>query len=113
MIRTPIGFSWSARTEFTPAETVFSASTSRPESVSSSTASEGCWVGTGRGGLLERELEDLHALLLTAGEAVVDVAVGELLGDVRQPHRGLDRLAEVLQRDGALAAPLAVRVHDR
>ena len=42
---------------------------SRPESVSSSTASFG---------LLQRELEDLHALLLAAGEALVEVAGGEL-----------------------------------
>ena len=44
---------------------------SRPESVSSSTASLR---------LLERELEDLHALLLAAGEAVVEVAARELRG---------------------------------
>ena len=44
---------------------------SRPESVSSSTAS----------GLLERHLEDLHALLLAAREALVEVAARELLRD--------------------------------
>ena len=63
-------------------------------------------------GLLERELEDLHALLLAAGEAVVEVAAGELLRHVRELHRRLDRLAEVLERDRLLAAGLAVRVHD-
>ena len=62
--------------------------------------------------LLQRELEDLHALLLAAGEAVVEVAAGELLRDVRELHRGLDGLAEVLERDRLLAARLAVRVDD-
>ena len=49
--------------------------------------------------LLERELEDLQALLLAAGEALVEVARGELARDVGELHRRLDRLAEVLERD--------------
>src|SRR3712207_7978354 len=38
IFRTPMGASWASRTAFTPAETTFRASTSRPESVSSMTA---------------------------------------------------------------------------
>ena len=41
-------------------------------------------------GLLERELEDLHALLLAAGEALVEVAAGELLRHLGELHRRLD-----------------------
>ena len=63
-------------------------------------------------GLQQRELEHLQALLLAAGEAVVEVAGGELARDLRELHRGLDGLAELLQRDLGLAARLAVRVHD-
>ena len=62
--------------------------------------------------LQQRELEHLQALLLAAGEAVVEVARGELARDLRELHRGLDGLAELLQRDLGLAARLAVRVHD-
>ena len=69
-------------------------------------------VEHGELGLLERHLEDLHALLLAAGEAVVDVAARELLRHVRELHRGLDGLAELLQRDRLLAARRAVRVED-
>ena len=69
-------------------------------------------VEHGELGLGERELEDLHALLLAAGEAVVEVAARELLRDLRELHRGLDGLAEVLERDRLLAAALAVRVDD-
>ena len=63
-------------------------------------------------GALERELEDLQALLLAAREALVEVARGELARDVGELHRLLDELAEVLERDLALAARLAVGVHD-
>ena len=69
-------------------------------------------VEHGQARVEQRELEDLHALLLAAGEAVVEIAVGELARDVGQLHRRLDRLAEVLQRDLVLAARLAGRVHD-
>jgi len=69
-------------------------------------------VQDGELGLLERELEDLHALLLAAGEALVQVPGGELLRHVRELHRLLDRLAELAQRDVALAACVAVGVHD-
>ena len=55
-------------------------------------------------GLLERELEHLHALLLAAREAVVQVARGELVRDVRELHRLLHRQAELLERDRVLAA---------
>ena len=63
--------------------------------------------------LLQRELQDLHALLLAAREAVVEVAAGELLGNLGQLHRGLDGLAEVLQRDRLLVARGAMSVQDR
>ena len=101
MISTPMSEPWEI--VLTPLATVLSASMSRPG------------VGLvehGELGLLERHLEDLHALLLAAGEAVVDVAARELLRDVRELHRGLDRLAELLQRDRLLAARGAVRVDD-
>ncbi len=55
-------------------------------------------------GLLERELEHLHALLLTAGETLVEVAARELSRDVGELHRRLDDAAELLQRDLVLAA---------
>ena len=61
-------------------------------------------------GLQHRELEDLHPLLLAAGEAVVEVARGEVLGDVGERHRLLGLLAEVLELDRLLAARLAVGV---
>src|SRR5215207_4139096 len=61
---------------------------------------------------LERELEDLQALLLAAREAVVEVAGGELPADVHEVHRLLDGLAELLQGDLGLAMGLAVGVHD-
>ena len=38
-------------------------------------------------GLQQRQLQQLHPLLLAAGEAVVEVAAGEVFGDVRQLHR--------------------------
>jgi len=69
-------------------------------------------VEHGEPGPLERHLEDLHALLLAAREAVVDVARRELLRHVRELHRRLHRLAELLERDGLLAARLAVGVDD-
>src|SRR4029079_10504274 len=62
--------------------------------------------------LLQRELEDLHALLLAAGEALVQVAGRELARHVRELHRRLDGLAELLEGDLGLAARLAVGVHD-
>jgi hypothetical protein len=52
----------------TPSETTRRASTSRPESVSSSTAIFG---------FEQVELQDLVALLLAAGEALVDAALAE------------------------------------
>jgi hypothetical protein len=55
-------------------------------------------------GAQQRQLEDLHALLLAAGESVVEVAGGELLRDVGQLHRLDDGLAEVLELDRLLAA---------
>src|SRR3954447_23540128 len=69
-------------------------------------------VEDGQRRLLERELEDLHALLLAAGETLVEVAARELLGHLHELHRGLDALTELLQRDGLLAARVPVRVHD-
>src|SRR3954471_14666263 len=70
-------------------------------------------VEHGQLGPLERELEDLHALLLAAREALVEVAGGELARHLGQRHRRLDGRAELLQRDRVLAALLTVRVHDR
>ena len=87
----------------TPSATVRSASMSRPESVSSRTAISR---------LQHRQLEDLHALLLAAREAVVEVAAGEVLRDVGQLHRLLGLAAEVLELDLVLAARLAVGVDD-
>src|SRR5262249_33582150 len=63
-------------------------------------------------GLEHRELQDLHALLLAAGEAVVQVAGGEVLRDVGERHRLLGLLAEVLQLHGLLSRRLAVGVDD-
>ena len=85
----------------TPSATTRRASMSRPESVSSSTAIVG---------LEHRQLEDLHPLLLASREAVVQVARGELLGDVGEGHRLLGLLAEVLELDRLLAGGLAMRV---
>jgi hypothetical protein len=64
-------------------------------------------------GLLERELEDLHALLLAARETLVQVARGELARDLDELHRLLDGAAEVLQAHRVLALLGPVRVHDR
>ena len=85
----------------TPSATIRSASMSSPESVSSRTAI--C-------GLQHRQLQNLQALLLAAGEAVVDVAARELARDVDELHRRLGVLAEVLEADLRLAAGLAVGV---
>jgi hypothetical protein len=63
--------------------------------------------------LQQRHLEDLHALLLAAGESLVEVARGEVARHVGQLHRRLRLLAEVLERDGLLATALAVGVDDR
>ena len=76
---------------------------SRPESVSSRTAISG---------LQQRQLQQLHPLLLAAGEAVVEVAAGEVFGDVGQRHRLLGDLGEVFDLDLVLAARLAVGVDD-
>ena len=59
---------------------------SRPESVSSSTAMRGCE---------QRHLQDLDALLLAAGEAVVQVAAGDLLRHLELLERGVEPLAEL------------------
>ena len=85
----------------TPSATTRSASMSSPESVSSRTAISR---------LQHRHLQDLEPLLLAAGEAVVDVAAGELARDVDQLHRRLGVAAEVLEADLRLAASLAVGV---
>ena len=61
---------------------------------------------------LHGELEDLHALLLAAGEALVEVARGELPRHLGEVHGVLGGLAEVLERDGLLAASLAMGVGD-
>ena len=60
----------------------------------------------------QRQLQQLHPLLLAAGEAVVEVAAGEVFGDVRQLHRLLGDLGEVFDLDLGLAARLAVGVDD-
>ena len=63
--------------------------------------------------LQDRHLEDLAALLLAAGEALVQVAARELAVHAQQLHVLLERLAELLQVDRVLAARLAVGVDRR
>src|SRR5215211_4408746 len=63
-------------------------------------------------GLHHRQLEDLHALLLAAREAVVEVAARELPWDVDELHRLFRVAAEVLELDLVLAARLALGVDD-
>ena len=75
---------------------------SRPLSVSSRIANAGREHG---------ELEDLGPLLLAAGEALVQVAAGELRVHAQLVHRGADLLAELAHRDQVFAF-LAVGVAD-
>ena len=63
-------------------------------------------------GLQHRQLQQLHPLLLSAGEAFVEVTAGEVFGDVRQRHRLLGDLGEVFDLDLGFAAGLAVGVED-
>ncbi len=63
-------------------------------------------------GLQQRHLQHLHALLLAAREAVVEVAAGELGGDVHHLHRLLGGPREVLELDLGLAVRLAMGVDD-
>ena len=70
-------------------------------------------VEHGELGLLERELEDLHALLLAAGEALVEVArartpSGPSVSSIAASTVLRNSFSEI----GSLAARLAVRVHD-
>ena len=54
-------------------------------------------------GCEHRHLQDLRALLLAAGEAVVEVARGERAVDVEQLDRVLELGAELLDLDRLLA----------
>mgnify|MGYP006160597417 CR=1 FL=1 len=59
-----------------------------------------------RPGTLERELKDLHALLLATREALVDVASGEGRVHAEERHLLLHQLAELRERDaGVLGHP--------
>ena len=60
----------------------------------------------------QRQLQQLHPLLLTAGEAVVEVAAGEGFGDVGQLHRLLGDLGELFDLDLGFATRLAASVED-
>ena len=55
-------------------------------------------------GLQDGHLEHLEALLLAAGEALVDVARGDRLVHLEQGHLLLDELAELAHRDAARGA---------
>ena len=87
----------------TPSATVRSASMSRP----------GVGLVEDRDPRLQqRHLQHLHPLLLAAGEALVEVAAGELARHVHQLHRLLRGAGEVLELDLRLALRLAARVDD-
>ena len=58
----------------------------------------------------DRHLEDLVALLLAAGEALVDVALHQVGVEVHRLRLLLEHLVEVADRDLLLAAALAQRV---
>ena len=62
--------------------------------------------------LQERHLQHLHALLLATGEAVVEVAAGELAWNLHQLHRLLRSTCEVLDLDLRLALGLTAGVDD-
>ena len=62
--------------------------------------------------LQERHLQDLDALLLAAGEAVVQVARRELARHLQPLHRGEDLGAELLDRDRVVLAAVP-RLADR
>jgi hypothetical protein len=72
---------------------------------------EGVYVEAGVGFVHHRqarlqhcELQHLHLLALAAREAVVDVAAGELTGDVQLLHAGQQLLAELWNRDRVVPA---------
>jgi hypothetical protein len=75
-----------ARSALTPSATMRSASMSRPESVSSRMQ---------KFRLEQRHLQDLHALLLAAGEADIERALEHFLGDFELRRRLVDALDEV------------------
>ena len=62
--------------------------------------------------LQHRHLQDLDALLLAAGEAVVEVARRELARDLEPVHRGEQLLAELRDRDRVVLAAVP-RLADR
>src|SRR5581483_9128831 len=112
------------RNRFTPSATTFSASMSRPESVSSSTASLGCSTAIWRISLLagirlvqhrklrlqHSHLENLVALFLTAGETDIDRASQHLLADAEMACRIAHALHEFRRRQFTLSARLALGV---
>ncbi len=87
---------------FTPPATTLSASMSRPESVSSSTAILR---------LQHRHLQDLDALLLAAREPVVQVARRELAGDLEAVHLREEELAELRHRHRVVDAAVPGLAH--
>jgi hypothetical protein len=86
----------------TPSATIFSASMSRPESVSSSTQSFGSST---------LHLQDFGALLLAAGKADIERALQHFHRDVELVGRFLDQADEVRRGQFGLAARLALLVH--
>ena len=91
-----------ARSELTPRATTFSASMSRPESVSSSTA---------RRRLDDQHLQDLVAFLLAAREPFVHAARQEALVHLHELHLGAHQLQEFVGIHFGLSQRLAPRVH--
>ena len=63
-------------------------------------------------GSQQRQLQQLHPLLLAAREAVVQVAAREVFRDVGELHRFLGDLRELFDLDLGLAAGLALGVED-
>ena len=82
----------------------FSASMSRPESVSSRMQ---------KLRLEKRHLQDLHALLLAAREADIEAALQHIFGIFELVGRGAHALDEIRRRQLVLAARLALRVQRR
>ena len=92
------------RRALTPSATAFKASMSRPESVSSRMAELRIEHG---------HLEDLVALLLAAGEALVDRPLEQVLAHVEELHLLLDELEERRGVELRQAAVLADGVDGR
>ena len=65
------------------------------------------------GGLQQRHLQDVHPLLLTAGEADVEGALEDVLGHAEHGGGVVDLLDENRRRQLIVAARLALRVERR